>query len=66
MRFPTIQQSAELLLQVKCRIDGRKQSRVAEGLEQALYCTLFEYLRANSFFSLSGYEDNRNLSPSKL
>src|SRR5579864_9432871 len=64
--IPHHQQSAELSLRVKCRINGLKQSRVAEWLEQALYCTLFEYLRANSLFSSTGYEDNRNLSQAKL
>src|SRR5579872_3187509 len=58
--------SAALSLRAKCQINGLKQSRVAEGLQQALYCTLFDYLRANSVFSLSGYEDNRNLWPAKL
>jgi hypothetical protein len=53
----------ELSLRTKCRIDGLQQSRVAEWLEQALYPTLFEYLRVNRLFSLSGYEDNRKLSP---
>jgi hypothetical protein len=36
------QQSAKLSLRVKRRIDGLKQSRVAEWLEQALDRALFE------------------------
>jgi hypothetical protein len=40
--IPHNQQSAELSLRVKCRIDGLKQGRVAEWLEQALDRTLFE------------------------
>jgi len=35
-------QSAALSLQVKCRIERLKQSRVTEGLEQALHGALFE------------------------
>jgi len=51
---------------VKCRVNGFEQSRVAEWFEQTLYCTLCEHLGPNSLFSLSGDEDNRNLSLAKL
>jgi hypothetical protein len=37
-----VRQRGKLSLPVKCRINGLKQSRVAERLEQALYRTLFE------------------------
>jgi hypothetical protein len=36
------------LFHTKCCVDGIKQSRVAEWLEQALHCTLFEHLRTHS------------------
>src|SRR5580704_951026 len=53
-------------LRVKCRINGLKQSRVAEGLEQALDRTLFEQLRAHSLVCAGGDEDDRNPVPAKL
>jgi hypothetical protein len=40
--IPHNRQSAELSLRVKCRINGIKQSRVAEWLEQTLHRTQFE------------------------
>lgn len=64
--IPHSQQSAELSLRVKRQINGVEQSRVAEWFEQTLYCTLCEHLGPNSLFSLSGDEDNRNLSLAKL
>jgi hypothetical protein len=60
------QEGAGILLEMKCRIDGVKQSRVAEWLEKTLCCTLSEYLCANTLFSLSSYEYNRNFSRATL
>lgn len=48
---------------MQCRINGLKQSGIAEWLEQAFDGTLFEQAWTDSFISLSGDEDDRNLSP---
>src|SRR5579863_605497 len=54
---------AGLSLRVKCRLNRRKQSGVAEWLAQAFDGTLFEQPWTHSFISLSGDEDDGNLSP---
>jgi len=51
---------------MKCRIDGLKQSRVAEWFEQALHGAMFEEPRANTLIRASGDEDDWNLPPAKL
>ncbi len=58
--------SAELLLRVKCRINGLKHSRIAEWLEQALYCTQFEESGTNTFIGAGSDKDDRNLVPTTL
>src|SRR6185369_5041352 len=46
---------------VKCRIDGIKQSGVAEWLEQTLHRTLFEHLWADGFIFLAGHEHDGDI-----
>jgi len=43
-----------------------KQGRIAERLEQALRCTLFEQSRANRPICAGGDKDDRNLLPATL
>jgi hypothetical protein len=57
---------ADRLTCSKCDIERVQQSRIAEWLEQALHCTLFEHSRAHSLISLSGDEDDWNLLSTKF
>ena len=44
----------------RSRIDGRKQSGVAEWLEQALHGALCEQVRTNSLVFIGRNENDRN------
>src|ERR1700754_5095204 len=46
-------------------IERRKQSRIAEWLEQTLDGALFEHTWTDGLISMSGDEDDRNLLPAK-
>jgi hypothetical protein len=62
---PWCKSMADLSIHSKCAVDGLKQRRVAERLEEALHGALFEQVLTDAPIFIGRNENDRNFEPAK-